>query len=245
MLTFQEYLLVEKDMYGLNPMELILDDEDNGVPFFLNPRMMQRVFEMPNQNAFHGISIENLTELLPKAIGRAKTISTFNYLERGMTDFFSGEASIDPDNVIQAFVLVQGRVSAKFNMDTYTGVLKSGVRYITLNNDTVDDIPSATDIKKIKSLRAALRKYIDSSVKEYKKRPAPEKAPEPSEETDKDKDKENIVWQKYESPKGGIDYIYGLPDGDFKDRVEKPKYDRISYLSYVGKPLPKLDDDPD
>ena len=65
MLSFKEYLL---EFSGLGVVDSINDFESP--PLFLNPKMIQRVFDIPDQHAVHGISIDNLINSFPDVIGK-------------------------------------------------------------------------------------------------------------------------------------------------------------------------------
>jgi len=137
MKTFKEFLL---EFEGRKPIDAIADWESP--PFFLNPKMIERVFNIPNQHAVHGLSINNLLTLLPQTFGRASQLSTFTHLDTdiGGNPFFDDTVtSIDPDNPIEAFVLVKGRVTGKFNMDIYSAMVKGGRRMLMMNIDTIEE----------------------------------------------------------------------------------------------------------
>ena len=68
MLSFKEYTLLE--FAGHHPVDAIGDFESP--PLFLNPKMVERVFNMPNQHAMHGISIDNLINSFPDVIVKQK-----------------------------------------------------------------------------------------------------------------------------------------------------------------------------
>ena len=164
MLTFKEFLL---EFSGIGVVDAINDFESP--PFFLNPKMVERAFNMPNQHAVHGISIDNLMNSFPDVIGKAKSISTFTHLQMGggMNPFFSDDtmSSVDPDNPIQAFVLVKGRVTGKFNMDTYSALVKGGRRMLMMNDDTIED--SDLDQEHIDALMDFandMRKYVGNTI---------------------------------------------------------------------------------
>lgn len=165
MLSFKEYIL---EFSGLGVVDSIGDFESP--PLFLNPKMIQRVFDIPDQHAMHGISIDNLMNSFPDIIGKAKAVSTFTHLEMGggMNPFFDddmGRSSIDPDNPIQAFVLVKGRVTGKFNKDVYSAMLKGGRRFIMMNIDTIEESDLDEEhVDALSDLADDLRKYIINTV---------------------------------------------------------------------------------
>ena len=164
MLSFKEFLL---EFSGIGVVDAINDFESP--PLFLNPKMIQRVFDIPDQHAMHGISIDNLMNSFPDVIGKAKAVSTFTHLEMGggMNPFFSDDtmSSVDPDNPIQAFVLVKGRVTGKFNMDVYSAMLKGGRRFIMLNPDTIEYSELDQEhLDAIENLADDMRKYIIKTV---------------------------------------------------------------------------------
>lgn len=165
MLSFKEYIL---EFSGLGVVDSIGDFESP--PLFLNPKMIQRVFDIPDQHAMHGISIDNLINSFPDVIGKAKAVSTFTHLEMGggMNPFFDddmGRSSIDPDNPIQAFVLVKGRVTGKFNKDVYSAMLKGGRRFIMLNLDTIEESDLDEEhVDALSDLADDMRKYIIATV---------------------------------------------------------------------------------
>ena len=166
MLSFQEYVLLE--FSGHHPVDAIGDFESP--PLFLNPKMVERVFNMPNQHAMHGISIDNLVNKFPDVIGKAKAVSTFTHLEMGggMNPFYDddmGRSSIDPDNPIQAFVLVKGRVTGKFNMDVYSAMLKGGRRFLMMNLDTIEDSDlDGEHVDALLDMADDMRKYVIKTV---------------------------------------------------------------------------------
>ena len=165
MLSFKEFLL---EFSGIGVVDAINDFESP--PFFLNPKMVERAFNMPNQHAVHGISIDNLMNSFPDVIGKAKAVSTFTHLEMGggMNPFFDddmGRSSIDPDNPIQAFVLVKGRVTGKFNMDVYSAMVKGGRRFLMMNFDTIEDSDLDEEhIDALSNLADDMRKYVIQTV---------------------------------------------------------------------------------
>jgi len=161
MISFKEYLL---EFTGIHPVEAIGDFESP--PFFLNPKMVERTFNIPNQHAVHGISINNLLNNFPDVIGRAKAVSTFTHLDTLSNPFFGGGGgSVDPDNPVEAFVLVKGRVTGKFNMDVYSALVKGGRRMLMLNDDTIED--SDLDDKHIDALSDFandMRTYVGNTI---------------------------------------------------------------------------------
>ena len=165
MLSFKEFIL---EFSGHHPVDAIGDFESP--PLFLNPKMIQRVFDIPDQHAMHGISIDNLINSFPDVIGKAKAVSTFTHLEMGggMNPFFDddmGRSSIDPDNPIQAFVLVKGRVTGKFNMDVYSAMVKGGRRFLMMNFDTIEESDLDEEhIDALSNLADDMRKYVVQTV---------------------------------------------------------------------------------
>ena len=165
MLSFNDHILYE---FEAPSMERIIRDEESP-PLILNQKSVERVFNIPSQHAMHALSIGNLIDVLPKIIGRSSQISTFTHLDTVGNPFFDyADRSIEDDNPTEAFVLLKGRVSGKFNMDIFSGMVKGGRRYIMLNDDTIEDADLDPEHESALSKMAdEMRKFIEAKLNSF------------------------------------------------------------------------------
>ena len=160
----KSFIEVSEDFRGYSEPYMILQYESP--PIVLSGPMFKRIFQLTEKEALHSISLPHLKNNFPKAMGRAKHISTFTQMQSHADIWKSG---IGDDRSGGIVLHVKGNVTGQFNQDLYTEILKSGRRVIMLNDDTIEDQEFEDELK---NLQSDLRELVHTIfIKDLKIKP--------------------------------------------------------------------------